>query len=119
MVRIALRTAQASNGDQFRHSALIVGKGGRVIVAACNLVRKTHPEGSGCFQAAHAEVRAIAKARAMLNRQDLSGLRIICCRINRQGKIMLSKPCKDCAVRVADAGLRVSYSTNAGDFVNG
>jgi len=119
MVRIALRTALQSNGDQFRHSALIVGKGGRVIAAACNLVHKTHPRGSGCFSAAHAEVRAIAKARAMLNRQSLAGYRIICCRINRQGEIKMSRPCRDCAKTVAEAGLRTSYSTNEGVFING
>ncbi len=118
MVKQAIKIAQMSNGTQFRHSALLIGKGGRVLVSACNLIRKTHPRGSSVLQSCHAEIRCIAKAKAILNRNNFSGYRMICLRINRQNQIRFSKPCPCCQKQIDEVGLRVSWSNNDGTFAN-
>ncbi len=66
----------------------------RIISAASNVFRKTHPLGSGIHCTLHAEVNAIIKA--LKHEQDLSKHNIFVLRINREHDLKPSKPCCDC-----------------------
>lgn len=56
----------------------------------------------------HAEVDAIIKAR-----KPLKGLSILVIRINKNGKLGLAKPCKNCTKYINHVGIRkVFYSDN-------
>ncbi len=112
-IRRAKRVAENSNAETFRHGAIITKKG-RFIAGAHNIVHKTDPQGSGHFQAAHAEVRTIKKARSVLKRlrpgDDLSDCEIFVLRINKSGEIKLSKPCPCCMRLIEKYGLTVDWS---------
>lgn len=106
----ALKFALQSPCTDYRHGA-VIHKKGRPIVGAFNIPYKTHPEGSGPFGTCHAEVRAIAKARSILNRDDLTGYSLYVLRVNRRGEMKLSKPCNDCMALIKEHNLSVEWST--------
>ena len=76
------------------------------------MIYKTCPEGSGPHTSAHAEVRVIRKARAILKTNNLSGYSIYVCRINEKGEMRLSKPCRDCQRLIDKHNLSVQWSVN-------
>jgi tRNA(Arg) A34 adenosine deaminase TadA len=106
----ALKFALQSPCTDYRHGA-VIHKRGRPIVGAFNIPYKTHPEGSGPFGTCHAEVRAIAKARSVLHRDDLTGYSLYVLRVNRRGEMKLSKPCNDCMALIKEHNLSVEWST--------
>lgn len=105
----AIEIARTSNADFFMHAA-VIHKRGRFLVGAANIVRKTHPSGSGRLSTAHAEVRAIIKAKSVLKTDDLNGYSIYVVRINPFGEVKLSKPCPDCMNFIAQHNLEVEWS---------
>lgn len=93
--------------------AAVIHRRGRFLVGASNLIQKTHPKGSGPLSTAHAEIRAIIKAKSVLRTQDLDGYSIYVVRINPDGDIKLSKPCVDCMAFIAKHNLHPEWSENA------
>jgi hypothetical protein len=82
-----------------------------MLTGACNVAYKTHPNGSGPYGTCHAEVRVIARAKSILNKNDLSGYSIYVIRINKRGEMKLSKPCDDCMALIKEHNLSVDWST--------
>lgn len=105
MRRRAVKIAAKSKCKRYRHGATIFFRN-RVISSSCNLL-KTHPLGSGVNSNLHAEVRAILQA--LRNRKNLKGCSIYVVRINNQGELKLSKPCKSCANLIKSVGLTRVY----------
>ena len=106
IVKTAIKFAKKSNCKYYKHSAVIF-KGKRIIHAACNLIYKTHPNGSGPHTSSHAEVRAIIQG---IKVKDLTNTKILIVRINRQEKLKNSKPCKDCMKLINRYKLRPIWS---------
>lgn len=105
----AVEIARTSSAEHFLHAA-VIHKGKRFLVGASNVPHKTHPQGSGPHSTAHAEIRAIIRAKRMLKSEDLSGYSIYVLRLNRCGVVKLSKPCPDCMKFIEKHGLRVDWS---------
>ena len=97
-MRAAIKIAKHS--DHYQHKVgCVLMRGGTIISSAAN---------SGYM---HSEHRAINVAW----RSDVTGATAVVVRIRRNGTIGLSKPCKLCAARLAQAGIkRVVYSTQQG-----
>jgi len=108
-IQFAYKFACRSDCEHYRHSAIVFKKG-RFICGAANIQKKTHTLGSGPHTSCHAEVRAIIKAKAILNRNNLSDCTIFVMRINKRGEIKLSKPCKDCAKLITVHGLKAEWT---------
>lgn len=63
----------------------------------------------------HAEVNLVCKL--WQNDELNSSLNIVILRINRQGKILLSKPCSNCQIVLNKVGLKnIYWSENSGKF---
>lgn len=108
--KLAMKLALQSPCTHYKHGA-VIHKRGRPIVGAFNIPYKTHPCGSGPYETCHAEVRAIAKAKSVLNVSDLKGYGIYVLRVNRRGEMKLSKPCDDCMALIKEHNLSVNWST--------
>lgn len=106
----AVKIALQSPSKTYRHGA-VIHKKGRYLIGAFNMPFKTHPSGSGVFTSCHAEVRAIAKAKSILNKSDLTGYGIYVVRVTKNGIMRLSKPCDDCMKTIKEHNLSVEWST--------
>lgn len=72
--------------------------------------RNLHPRFYKWPGSIHAEIAAILKAKT-----DLRGCSILVIRINRDNKLMYSRPCKYCMMYLEYVGIKkVFYSTNSG-----
>lgn len=69
-------------------------------------IQNHHPKFRKYPQTVHAEVDAIINAR-----KDLKGASIIVVRINNQGQLRLSKPCKYCMMYIKHVQLKKIYYT--------
>ena len=116
ITKIAAKIACQSPCEHYRHGAIVLLKG-RFITGAFNMPMKTDPHGGGVYSSAHAEIRAIRKARAILNRNDLSDCTIFVLRLNKRGDIKFSKPCKDCQIFIDKHGLEAQWSTGVEDVI--
>jgi tRNA(Arg) A34 adenosine deaminase TadA len=105
----AIAIAKTAKADSYMHAA-VIHKRGRFLVGASNIVHKTHPNGSGRFCTAHAEVRAIIKAKRLLKTDNLKKYSIYVLRVNPRGDIKLSKPCPDCMAFLLKHNLKVAWS---------
>ena len=105
---LALREASNSPADHFKVAA-VVHKGKRVYCKAHNIPRKTHPNGSGDLCTCHAEVRAVMRAKRILN-DDLDGLSIFIARKNQFGETKPSRPCDDCMELILQNGLTPAWT---------
>lgn len=95
----------------------VIAKGGSVITWALN-----HPGRCGFSDhyayhegfTTHSELHAIKKVRKKI---DLTGCSMFNLRIDRHGKIRISKPCSSCEVVLARYGFKkVFYSTEEGSM---
>lgn len=112
LLRKAKEIAKESAGPDFFHSAIVHYKG-KFLTGKCNLSYKTIPNGSGPYSSAHAELRAIRSARAIVNRKNLRGFSIFVMRTNRRGEIRLSKPCPNCMRQIKEAGLKAEWTVQS------
>lgn len=94
--------------------ALLLSKG-KIVSTGVN-VRKTHPTQAKWAEIAglpekvylHAEMAALVRCREQADT-------IVVARVNRQGKLRLSRPCPVCLLALNAAGtLQVAYSTPQG-----
>jgi cytidine deaminase len=109
-LKFAKKFAVMSPSEHYRHGAIVMRKG-HFITGAFNMPFKTHPNGSGPYSSCHAEIRAITKARAILNRNDLGDCTIYVMRLNKRGEVRLSKPCHHCMLVINQHNLKASWST--------
>jgi len=111
---LAYRIAIQST-SQFRLGA-VLAKGSTVLNVGVNNMRRTHPlqqKYSKKPLGTHAEVSACCK----VNREDIQGATLYICRVLKNDKIALSKPCNCCMQILNLFGIKkVYYSTNYGDF---
>lgn len=112
IIRKAISIAKQSPAETFLHSAIIHIRG-KFVTGSCNLPFKTVPGGGGPHSSGHSEIRAIRKARAILNRNDLTGCSIYVMRLNRLGEFRLSKPCNVCAKLIKESNLKVQWTCDA------
>jgi tRNA(Arg) A34 adenosine deaminase TadA len=102
--RIAKKLARKSPATNFKHAAVITRKG-KFIAGAHNVTSFNGPAPH-----LHAERRAIKKARSVLNRMrpgdDLSDCEMLVIRINRNGDLLLSKPCPNCQKAIDACGIK-------------
>lgn len=94
--------------------ALLLSKG-KVVSTGVN-VRKTHPtQAKWAIKAGlpekrylHAEIAALIRCREQADT-------IVVARVNRQGKLRLSRPCPVCRLAILEAGItQVCYTTDQG-----
>lgn len=107
VINKALEVASSGNSPSYKHGAVIWRKN-RIISAASNVYRKTHPLGSGIYCTLHAEVNAIIKALKF--ESDLSKHNLLVIRINNFCDLKPSKPCKDCMQFINKHRLNVFWS---------
>lgn len=93
----AKEIAKLSKARQ-RHGAVLV-KNGQVVSAAVNLSKGT-ADVHWPFASEHAEERAISQAG-----KDARGATIYVARVNRQGVVLLSKPCERCMSAIRKSGV--------------
>lgn len=98
-----------SMAECYKHSAIIC-KGRKFVAGATNIIYKTNPDGSGPFRACHAEVRAIRIAKNLLKTDDLKGYTIFVTRVNQDGVLKSSKPCKDCSKFIEENKLKAEWT---------
>jgi len=115
-VKAAVKAATDSEYKIQVGSVIFDGK--KILSVGCNGIRnhrKLHPKfqkfpGSGSI---HAEIDAILKAR-----RDLKGMSLLVVRINKQGKLMLSKPCSNCIEYLNHVGIKnVYYSLSSYPYI--
>lgn len=71
---------------------------------------KTHTKSPSKYHCLYAEVSAVLNARA-----DTTGCDVYVYREDKNGKMAMSKPCKDCHNFLLDVGIRrVYYTTDSG-----
>jgi len=90
---------QASKCRQ-QHAAVVVRKG-KIVSISVNY-DKNNPKTVSCLSAlsVHAEVRALRKLK------NTKGVTVYVARMYKNGKPALSRPCGDCSVYLANAGVR-------------
>jgi tRNA(Arg) A34 adenosine deaminase TadA len=96
------------NSQQYKITATITSKKGRVVSKATNSYLKTHPLqakyackcGEPYKQYLHAEVLALIRAKG-------KGYKIHVERYNREGKPLLAMPCPICMLAIREAGIQV------------
>lgn len=116
VLKLAVDTAKSSQG-KFRVGAVLLYRG-RVVATATNSATKTHP-----FQAKladrvgrpektvlHAEVAALVRCRSQVDT-------IVVARVDKAGRLRLSKPCPVCALAIREAGIQNVYFSNEQGFV--
>ena len=103
-IRAAIKAAKQSEFYAHRVGAVIF-KGSALISTGFNK-HKTHPE-CLCFTQ-HAEFNALLRCK---QRDDLHNLTMYVARLTRTDYISYSRPCSNCQIVIAEAGLkRVYYS---------
>src|SRR5687768_1375880 len=100
---LAYKEALKGKG-KFRHGAVVVANGGRVLAKACNNYANGY----------HAEVRAIK--RIPYDARD-SATEIVVVRALRHRKWGLSKPCANCRAAIKEAKIKVVYYSTDGDVL--
>lgn len=113
ILRAAYKTVKKSECERYKHAA-VIAKGNKIIYAACNIQRKTHPRGSGPYGTVHAEVRAIIGAKRLI--PDLCNLKIFVMRINTAGLVKAAKPCRDCMSFIVEEGLVSAWTDEIVDY---
>lgn len=103
-INLARYIAQKSLVRKSRHGCVIVGRRGRILASACNVLTKRR---TACGQfTLHAEEVALHKIGARALRSVIS---VYVTRIN--GSHMYSRPCPRCTPRIAALGVPVYYTT--------
>jgi tRNA(Arg) A34 adenosine deaminase TadA len=103
--RSIVRYAEQSTHPRHRHVALIFLEG--ILLASANNNVDNH-----------AEARAIEVAK-IVHGYIPDGCILVSIAITKAGKLKLAKPCKNCAIRIDNVGIKnVLYSTKEGRIVN-
>lgn len=103
-IKLAINQAQQSTMT-YRHGCVVV-KGGRVLAKGFNSMRYSKVI-NNTLCSIHAEVAAL------LSYDNLTNATMYVVRINKNNKLMLSYPCKDCFSRISKAGIRkIVFSTD-------
>ena len=116
-LKLAQNMASSSNYGKIKHGAVLI-KGGSVINATFNKDKFSafgeRFRQNGCGHATHhAELGCVLG----IDRSKTSGASIFVVRINRLGKLRLSKPCTMCHDVLKFTGVKkVYYSTNDGSI---
>lgn len=107
-----------SADSRWRVGCVLLRKG-RVVVATTNAEGKTHPRQKLLAHrvnepyrvSLHAELRALLKAREMVVDTLVVG------RVDRNGKLCMSRPCPVCQLAIAESNItNVYYSTDQGHW---
>lgn len=69
---------------------------------------KTHPESDSFFNWQHAELNSLIG----MSRRDLSNATMFVARMNKSGKLRISKPCESCQRIIRAAGIRTVWFIN-------
>ncbi len=111
---LAYRIATQST-SQFRLGA-VLAKGSTVLNVGVNNMRRTHPLQQRYSKkplGTHAEVNVCCK----VDSNEIKGATLYICRVLKNSKIALSKPCNCCMQILNLFGIRkVYYSANEGNF---
>jgi tRNA(Arg) A34 adenosine deaminase TadA len=105
---------EALKSDYKQQIAAVIFKGKRIIAVAHNAVRsnKIPYKFKNFLESSHAECQAIIKAR-----RSLKGYDILVIRLNRQGDLMMAKPCEFCQEFIDYVGIRNTFfSINSGEI---
>jgi cytidine deaminase len=114
ILQLAIETAKSSPSKKKVGAVLL--KKSKVIAAAVNLEKKSHPFQAKLAQKVglcekiylHAEISSLIKAR-----EDADT--IVVARVNNQGKLRNSCPCKICSLALEEYGVEnIYYTTNDG-----
>jgi deoxycytidylate deaminase len=101
----------------YKHFSFIFRKT-RLVAFGINAPYKTHPVAlrfGHRFASIHSELAAILSFP--YPNKELRDCRLINVRVDKYGKIKMSKPCKNCEPMLSWAGLKeIWYSTNNGGF---
>lgn len=101
-----------------KHFSFIVKKN-RIRSIGFNNTKKTSPlsyKYNPLWPYVHSEVSAVTKFDGKLS--DLENCILINVRLDKQGKVMMSKPCKNCLQLVANFGFKkVFYTGRMGQFI--
>lgn len=111
-LKLAMRVAEASECNQ-RHGAIVV-RAGSVLSTGLNKWRNDiltsgilFDEGRSTAVSVHAEIDALSRAKYT------KGATLYIARINKKGTPRFSKPCKNCAKAIKEAGIsKIIYTTN-------
>ena len=100
---VAYKEALKSDG-KFRHGAVVVGNGGRILAKACNNYSNGY----------HAEVRALKR----VPHDAKDGIEeIMVVRARKSQKFGLSKPCPECQAAIKAANIKVVYYSTNGELL--
>lgn len=113
----AAEASQRSDHPTFKIGAALFIKS-KFIVSGFNSL-KTHPKihRHKWLKTTHAELNAIIKAKAILNRNDLSDCKIVIYRVENKLKIpAISFPCDMCYAEIINAGIKEIIYTDGGSW---
>lgn len=99
----------------YRHGAILVYNGHIIGRGVNQNVWLEGYERYNEFQSIHAEVHCLLRMKNKHNVKILRNSEMYVCRLNRQGQLLMSKPCKTCQKFIASFGIKtVWYSTEKG-----
>lgn len=108
--------ALALSSTSHRRVGCILMRKGKILVSTTNMDGKTHPKQSYFASKAGEPYRISlhAEMRALLNKKSIKCDTLIVCRVNKNGKFCMSKPCPVCQLAIAECENieRVIYSTD-------
>ena len=92
-----------------RLGAVVVYRG-KIVGRGCN---KVHGTGVIRLDGLHAEIEALNNTTA----QYRSGSTVYVCRVNRQGDLMLAKPCAACEKKMGKIGVKYCWYSTYGSWL--
>lgn len=115
LIQITRAMEDRRNGRCF-HTSFII-QNGKIISIGVNKYNKTHPAmmryGYHGLCGIHSELDAALK----LGMTDCKGLTLVNIRVDGQGKVNMSAPCKFCSTLIRELGFKaVIYTNKNGDF---